>query len=411
MYRTGDRARFQENGVIEYQGRVDFQVKIRGNRVELGEIESALLNYDKLSQVVVVAKKLHGESGAQSLVAYLVSKDKSAPATSEELREFLKTKLPEYMVPSGFIELESIPTNSSGKADRKILMSREDDITLQQKVYEAPIDDVEKAIVEAWEQVLKVSPVGRNDNFFELGGDSLGLIRVLQRLRTAKIGLELKDLYNEASVKSLGNLARQRGAGFNKEVVVPPNLIPKDCEHITPEMLSLVKLTQEEIDKIASKVAGGARNIQDIYPLAPLQEGILFHHMMSQDGDAYLLFGQTSFDTKERLDSYLSALQKVISRHDILRTAVVWRDLSEPMQVVWREAKLEIEEVSFDPESGDIAEQQSERFSPRKNRIDVEVAPLMKAYISYDSINKRWLLYSHYHHLITDHTALEIQDR
>ena len=167
-------------------------------------------------------------------------------------------------------------------------------------------------------------------------------------------------------------------------VEVPPNRIPADCEAITPEMLPLVELRQEEIERIVSRVPGGAGNVQDIYPLAPLQEGILFHHLMGGEGDPYLLASLLSFDSRERLDGYVRALQAVIDRHDILRTAVVWEGLPEPVQVVWRKAQLQVEEVELDAAAGDAAEQLYERFDPRRYRIDVRQAPLLRLYIAHD---------------------------
>ena len=106
--------------------------------------------------------------------------------------------------------------------------------------------------------------------------------------------------------------------------------------------------------------------MQDIYPLAPLQEGILFHHLMATEGDPYLTPTLLAFDTRERVDAFLDALRAVIARHDILRTAIVWEGLPEPMQVVWRDAPLVVEEVSLDAVAGDVAEQLRRRFDPRK---------------------------------------------
>src|SRR5262249_48713350 len=162
-------------------------------------------------------------------------------------------------------------------------------------------------------------------------------------------------------------------------VEIPPNRIPPGCEAITPEMLPLVELTVAEIEWIVGSVPGGAANVQDIYPLAPLQEGILFHHLMESEGDVYLLSALSSFDSRTRLESFLRALQAVIDRHDILRTAVLWEGLPEPVQVVYRLAPLIAEEVDVDPMTGEVADELRARFDPRRYRLDIRRAPLMRA--------------------------------
>src|SRR5262245_46265080 len=168
---------------------------------------------------------------------------------------------------------------------------------------------------------------------------------------------------------------------------------------VTPEMLPLVELSAAEIEKIVNTVPGGAANVQDIYPLAPLQEGVLFHHLMETEGDLYLTPVLLSFDNRGRLESFLKALEAVIERHDILRTAVLWEGLSEPVQVVWRQAPLTVEEVSVDPTVSDVAEELRARFNPRRLRLDVRQAPLMRVYIAHDKREGRWVMLHLFHHL------------
>ncbi|WP_456773605.1 condensation domain-containing protein [Bradyrhizobium sp. USDA 4369] len=186
------------------------------------------------------------------------------------------------------------------------------------------------------------------------------------------------------------------------------SLIPAGCGRITPEMLPLVALSQEEIDQIAAVVPGGWANIQDIYPLAPLQEGILFHHLMGGEGDVYLLSGLLGFDSRARLDGFLAAFDAVIGRHDILRTAVLWEDLPEPVQVVLRHAPLPVEEVELEVGGGDGAAQLRARFDARRCRLDVRRAPLLRVVIARDPRSGGWLLLLQFHHLVMDHTTLEI---
>ncbi len=174
------------------------------------------------------------------------------------------------------------------------------------------------------------------------------------------------------------------------------------------EEAPLEELTAADLEEIVKAVPGGAANLQDVYPLAPLQEGILFHHLLDEEGDAYLLRFLSSFDTRARLDQYVTALQAVIERNDILRTAVLWEGLPEPMQVVWHKAPLQVEEIELDPAAGDAADLMFARYDPRHTRIDVRQAPLLRLYIAFDRAKDRWLMLTLLHHLAGDNATLDV---
>ncbi|MBZ5526247.1 MAG: amino acid adenylation domain-containing protein, partial [Acidobacteriia bacterium] len=197
----------------------------------------------------------------------------------------------------------------------------------------------------------------------------------------------------------------------NGQITVPPVRIPADCTAITPEMLPLADLSQEQIEEVVGAVPGGVGNVQDIYALAPLQKGILFHHMLGGEGDPYLLSLLLGFVSRARLEDYLAALQAVIDRHDILRTAVMWEGMAEPVQMVWRKAVLPVEEVVLEGSKGDVGEQLYARFDPRSYRMDLRQAPLMRAYIAEDKDKERWLMLLLLHHLAGDHVTMETAQR
>ncbi|MDT8909051.1 phosphopantetheine-binding protein, partial [Pseudomonas prosekii] len=228
------------------------------------------------------------------------------------------------MVPSAFVVLPSFPLTANGKLDRRALPAPDAEAYASRE-YEAPQGAVEQTLARLWAEVLKVEQVGRHDHFFELGGHSLLAVTLIERMRQAGLSADVRVLFSQPTLAALA-----AAIGSGKEISVPENRIAADCEHITPELLPLVKLTQETIDRLLTTVPGGARNVQDIYPLAPLQEGILYHHLAAEQGDPYVLQSQFAFDTLERFEAFVEALQVVIDRHDILRTSVVWEGLDEP---------------------------------------------------------------------------------
>ncbi|MGY8628044.1 amino acid adenylation domain-containing protein, partial [Chromobacterium violaceum] len=255
-----------------------------------------------------------------------------------------------------------------------------------------------------WRELLGVERVGRHDNFFELGGHSLLAVTLVERMRQAGLHSDIRQLFGAADLAALAASL----SGDAALVAAPANGIPAaGCEAITPEMVTLTALSQAQIDAIAAQVPGGMANIQDIYPLAPLQEGILFHHLLGGEGDAYLLYDLLAFDSRERLNGFLASLQQAVDRHDILRTAVLWQDLPEPVQVVWRQAPVQVETVALDPADGPLAQQLEARYHPRRHRIDVRQAPLLRGFAAAEAATGRHYLQLLFHHLAIDHTALE----
>ncbi|WP_334191086.1 condensation domain-containing protein, partial [Noviherbaspirillum sp.] len=189
---------------------------------------------------------------------------------------------------------------------------------------------------------------------------------------------------------------------------VPENRIPTGCSAITPDMLPLVEVTADEIDCMVSAVPGGARNVQDIYPLAPLQEGMFFHYISGERRDPYLSQVLFSFESRCQMDAYFEAMQSVIKRHDILRTSIFWEGLREPVQVVWRHAPLMIEELELLTEDGDLAKQLIERFDPCQFRLDIRSAPLIKIVVACDSSSGRWIALALSHHLTIGGATLAV---
>ncbi|MFH8295453.1 condensation domain-containing protein, partial [Streptomyces sp. NPDC018059] len=189
-------------------------------------------------------------------------------------------------------------------------------------------------------------------------------------------------------------------------VEVPANLIPAGATSLTPEMLPLVDLTADEIATVVATVDGGASNVADIYPLAPLQEGLLFHHLLADGGDdAYVMPTVLEFDARDRLDAFTDALQQVVDRHDIYRTSIVWEGLREPVQVVWRDVTLPVTDVILDPEGGDPVEQ---LLTAGGLRMNLGEAPLIRLHAARVPGTGRWLALLRAHHVVRDHTALEI---
>ncbi len=398
IYKTGDLARWLPDGNIEYIGRKDNQVKIRGYRIELGEIENALSLVAGISQCCVLAKE--DASGNKRLVGYVVSEEK---LDKTYLQDQLKSSLPEYMVPMIWVELDQMPLTSNGKLDRKSLPEPESS-DLSTKEYVAPRTEREEQLAAIWQNLLGIEKVGIHDNFFELGGHSLLAVQLISRLQKLDFHIGVKDIFAGPTIA----LMSERLSSLSLVYRVPENGIGVDGYTITPSMVPLVDLTQSELDHITNTVIGGVSNIQDIYPLSPLQEGIYFHHLMSDPkaGDPYVLPRLLCFSDACKRDSFIEALQFVVDRHDVLRTCVLSSGLPGSVQVVLREAPLFVEHLELDG-SKSVLSQLDSLTAPGVYWMDVSKAPLLELKSADDVDNGCHYLIVYQHHLIIDHVGME----
>jgi thioester reductase-like protein len=215
MYKTGDLARWRSDGIIEFLGRNDHQVKVRGFRVELSEIEAHLLRHPNVAEAVVLAQG--DAAGEKRLVAYVSPKSISSAPDAQTLRAYLKPLLPDYMIPSAFVVLERLPLSSTGKVDRRALPAASND-AYAGMTSEAPLDDSERVLARIWQELLGVNQIGRSDNFFQMGGHSLLAIKTIFVINsTLSTKLKVADLYGAPTIAELAS--RVRGEVFQDRVI------------------------------------------------------------------------------------------------------------------------------------------------------------------------------------------------
>jgi len=316
LYRTGDRARWRPDGVLEFLGRVDHQVKVRGYRIELGEVEAALAQHPAVREAVVVARE--DAPGDARLVAYVVGAGGPPPGAGE-LRRHLAAGLPDYMVPAAFVALDALPLSPHGKVDRNALPAPVRGVPDGRFV--APRGPVEVELARIAAGVLGLDRVGAHDDFFALGVDSIRSIQIASRAREAGLRLDPGDLFRHQTVAALAAVVE--AAGHGPAVAVP----------------ELAGPGREALDK----ALGEGHDVEDAYPLSPLQEGMLFHALHDPDSGAYVQ--QLTCTLRGGLDvpAFLGAWERLVARHPVLRTSFHWADTDRPIQVVHRHADLPVE--------------------------------------------------------------------
>ncbi|GAB1715820.1 MAG: non-ribosomal peptide synthetase [Nitrobacter sp.] len=397
LYRTGDLARWRPDGVIEYVGRIDHQVKIRGFRIELGEIEAQLLAHAEVHEAVVVARD--GGSGKQ-LVGYVVARGEPADGLCDRLREHLGSVLPDYMVPAHVLVLEALPLMPNGKLDRKTLP--EPDVVTAE--YMAPRNAVEEKLVAIWREVLGLDRVGVTDNFFGLGGDSILSLQVIARARRAGLKITPRQLFERQTIEQLGVMAQiiesvVESAVVEVDVSARTKLVPSD--------IPLAGLTQARIDGLPVP----AREIEDVYPLSPMQQGILFHALHDPSSGHYVNQLSVAVEGLD-LERFKAAWASVTARHAVLRTSFVWEgDVPHPLQIVHKSVPPAIEVMDWLDRAVNDEEIAAYAAADRAKGFDLTRAPLQRMTVLRLADGRHQLIWTH-HHLLMDgwSTARQIEE-
>jgi amino acid adenylation domain-containing protein len=382
LYRTGDCARYVRSGNIEFLGRIDDQVKLRGYRIELGEIEATLARHPAVREAIVVARgafpdetdKTEPKSeDPQWLVAYIVPA--GGAVSPSELRNFLRSKLPDYMIPSFFLSVEAVPRMPNGKIDRNALPApNRERAEADQRLLE-PRNELEELVAQVWREVLKIERLGIHENFFELGGHSLLATRVTARLRAVfDIDLPLRKVFELPTVGGLAkHIEAQRHAALGDSL---PPIVPAPRDRPLPLSFSQRRL----------------------WFLMKLDPGITAYNIPA------------SFKITGNLDVAVleASLKQIINRHEILRTRIAEID-GQPFQEIISEVffKLTVLDLSAFPPGEALAKAERLAAEDARERYDLSQAPLMRAKLL--RLGERdHVLILNFHHIICDGSSLVI---
>ncbi|MFD5425265.1 amino acid adenylation domain-containing protein [Streptomyces sp. NPDC127084] len=385
MYRTGDRVRWGADGNLEFLGRADGQIKIRGHRIEPGEIESAFMACPGIAQAAVLVREDH--RNVKRLVAYLVAESGTdAEAAVAEARATIAESLPDHMVPSALVRLDGpLPLTPNGKLDSRALpapqwtaMSGDD----------APTTPSESALAGLFAGVLGLPSVGVHDSFFELGGDSIVAIQLVNRAREAGLPLTPRDVFRLRTVAALARLA-DGAAGAPRPAVAG-----------LPAPFSLVELTDAERAECAAAVPG----LVDAVPATPLQEGFYFHAAVDETGaDGYAVQDTVELAGEVEPEALRDAVQGLLDRHPLLRAGFHQLADGRILQLVGERATLPWRYADLSDRDADARRAAVEAIAAeeRAEGFDLAVPPLLRAALVRHGAHRSQLVLT-LHHIVVD---------
>ncbi|HEX7333474.1 MAG TPA: amino acid adenylation domain-containing protein [Pyrinomonadaceae bacterium] len=365
LYRTGDLTRYLSDGTIEYLGRMDHQVKIRGFRIELGEIQTALAEHAAIQDCAVLARE--DQPGDKRLVAYVVFKSDSSIAIAE-LRDSLKERLPDYMVPSHFVVLDELPLTPNGKLNRRALPAPVASRDSLAQTFTAPRSPLEELLASIFSDLLAVERVGIDDNFFELGGHSLLATQLISRIRAAfQVELPLRTVFESATVAALSaRIEQEKQSGA------------------------------ESLRQLERVVRTGA------IPLSFAQQRLWFLHQLEPASAVYNMPAAVRLSGSLNSAALEATLTEIVRRHESLRTTFTYAG-EQPCQVI-REAEswsLSVIDVSALAERERGAEVERLAEEEARRPFDLQVGPLLRTTLVKVAEAEHVLLWT-MHHIISD---------
>ncbi|WP_291584153.1 non-ribosomal peptide synthetase [Clostridium sp. UBA6640] len=362
MYKTGDIARWLPDGNIEFFGRLDYQIKINGLRIEVQEIEATLNEHNKVDNAVVVLKS--NDNNGKFLCAYITT---NTNVTEAELQKYLSAKLPRYMIPRYFIKLDKLPLTPNRKINRSLLIGHELE---QEKVLVAARNNLEEEIVYIWQKVLSVKNISMTDDFFSYGGDSIRAIKVISLInKKFNIRLEIVDLFENSTIEKLA-----------KKIETTESY----------EKVNKLKAIQSQFENIKNNILmkdNSMNNVEDIYPMSDVEKGMVYYSLMNKveaektghavnHNQLVVVLDISEFDSI----IFEKALDLMVKKHENLRTSFNVEDYKKPMKIISTSINKDFKYENI----LNINEQEQQKYiqnllnEDRKKPFDTKKAPLWR---------------------------------